>query len=327
MSKRFQRVYVEIGNICNLQCSFCPIVARDKKVMEAALFEKVISEIAPLTEEVCFHLMGEPLLHHKFEEYVELCSRHALPVNITSNGVMLDEKKSDILLHPIIRQINFSLHSFTDNFPDGDLNGYLKKIFDFTKAAMEKRPDLYINFRLWNLDGVKNNEEILQRIENAFQIAINRNIEIGWRKNKKITGRVYLHFDTRFEWPSMSAPFRSTKGRCHGLSSHFGIHADGTVVPCCLDKEAGIKLGDCTNKKITEIIDGPRASKIAAGFKQGNLVEDLCQRCRFIERFDRSSKVETREILKNPTLVKTIRKSIEEIDEGKTLSYEEVFES
>jgi radical SAM protein with 4Fe4S-binding SPASM domain len=83
----------------------------------------------------------------------------------------------------------------------------------------------------------------------------------------------------------MDLPVLGTKGTCYGLSSHFGILVDGTVVPCCLDKEACISLGRIQNESLTEILANPRSQALLDGFRKKKLVEGLCQRCQYIERF------------------------------------------
>ncbi len=260
--------------------------------MDEKLFAKIIRDISPLTAEVCFHLMGEPLTHPKLARFLAICIEADVPVNITTNGLLLDSAKTDILLNPIVRQVNFSLHSFRSNFKDRDINVYLNSVFEFTKQALIKRPDLYINFRLWNLNESESesNEEIFLAIEHTYKIILNRSVHVELNKSKKIMGRLYLHFDSQFDWPSLQAPLQSTTGFCHGLGSHIGIHADGTVVPCCLDKEAGIPLGNCQNESVESIVNSKRAQQIREGFKKGQLVEDLCQRCQFIRRFDKKIK-------------------------------------
>lgn len=285
--KRFKKVYVEISNICNLQCDFCPEVEREKTVMGPELFKKIIAEIAPLTEEVCFHLMGEPLAHPLFSDYVGLCAGEGLPVNITSNGLLLNDARAEALLSPIVRQVNFSLHSFQANFGAKDFVPYLDKIFDFTKLAFERRPDLYINYRLWNLAGSEsiNNRAMLSHIEKAFGALLGRRVDVRSRKNENVVHRLSMNFDTRFEWPSPKAPVRGSAGFCHALSSHVGILADGTVVPCCLDKEGVMSLGNGRDG-VGQALAGERAVRIAEGFRKNRLVEDLCRRCTFISRFD-----------------------------------------
>lgn len=287
--KRFTKVNIEISNICNLQCSFCPEVVRTKKLMSLDLFQNIIKQVAPLTEQVCFHLMGDPLVHPKLEEMVKICEEHDVKIFFVTNGLLMREKQSELLLSPAFRQVNFSLHSFPDNFPDKDPTDYLNRIFSYTDKAMEKRSDLYINFRLWNLQDVSNtsqrNLDMLKRIEDHFQVQVSANVNVRHKKSIHLKNRLYLHFDTEFVWPSMDLPVLGTSGRCHGLSSHFGILADGRVVPCCLDKEAAITLGSVEEQPLIEILDSPRAKAILNGFKNKKLLEGLCQRCQYIERF------------------------------------------
>jgi radical SAM protein with 4Fe4S-binding SPASM domain len=286
--KRFQKAYVEISNVCNLQCDFCPEVVRDKDIMGRELFERVIGEVAPLAEQVCFHLMGEPLTHPHFTDYVALCAERSLPVNITTNGTLLNEPRIAALLNPIVRQVNFSVHSFASNFPGQDIAPYLEKILDFTRRALVERPDLYINYRLWNLAGADEakNAGIIARVEHAFGVALDKSVDVRWRKGRHVVGRLYLHFDTRFDWPNPSAPLQSDRGTCRALTSHVGILSDGTVVPCCLDKEGVIVLGDIKRKTLTAILAEERAEAMRRGFQEGRLVEDLCRRCTFISRFN-----------------------------------------
>lgn len=287
--RQFSKVNIEISNICNLQCSFCPEVIRAKKLMDLSLFKKIIEQVAPLTEQVCFHLMGDPLVHPELEQFVEVCDQHQVKIFLVTNGVLMREKQSELLLHQAFRQVNFSLHSFSDNFKDKDPTAYLEKIFAFTDKAFEKRPDLYINYRLWNLQDTRGtgeqNRDMLKRIEERFQTKMDTHVDVRSEKSIKIKNRLYMHFDTEFVWPALELPVLGTKGKCYGLSSHFGILADGTVVPCCLDKEGKIPLGNIKDRSVTEILADERSQSILKGFKERKLVENLCQRCQYIERF------------------------------------------
>lgn len=287
--KQFQRIYVEIGNICNLQCTFCPEVERDQKRLDESEFQKILDQLSPLTDQICFHVMGEPLAHPLFPQFVEIAQKKNIPVEITTNGTLLNQITEDSLLQPIIRQVNFSLQSYFDNFPQSDPETYLKKIFSFVKKAMNARPDIYLNFRLWNLSerDLKDelNSKLLLRIESEFQIKINPNLDLRLRKSKKLLDRLYLHYDSRFEWPNPKDPVLREKGTCHGTRSHIAIHADGSVVPCCLDKEANINLGNIFHMPLTEILDSTRFKNIRQGFEEKRLVEELCKKCQFATRF------------------------------------------
>jgi len=288
-TKRFKKVYIEISNICNLQCTFCPTVDRDKKQMTKDALESTLRQVRPWAERVCFHVMGEPLQHPEFSEFVAVGEELDAPLEITTNGTLLKDDKREALLNSAVVQVNFSLQSFADNFPQADAATYLKNIFSWISEARKRRPDLYINLRLWNLGdagpAAQKNAYFLESIEKEFGIEVNRRVDPGFKKSKNLVDRVYLHFDSRFVWPQKSQPLRSEKGSCHGVRSHVAIHADGRVVPCCLDKEADIVLGDLSKNSFAEIVLNDRTEDMRRAFEAGRLIEDLCQRCTFIERF------------------------------------------
>lgn len=287
----FKKIYIEISNICNLQCSFCPEVERPKKIMNAEEFLVIIKKVKKSTEEIALHLMGEPLAHPEFKKIIEICQQQNVIINLTTNGTHLYRYDKDFFFNPCFKQINFSVHSFKDNFPGKNIWPYLDDILLFSQLALSQKPDLYINYRLWNLNTSINqndeNIEILEYIQNFFGIPINARINTSLNKSKKILGKIYFHFDTRFEWPNLNSPDRrpDNQGFCYGLKSHIGIHADGTVVPCCLDKEAILSLGNIHVSSLEDILHSPRALKIADGFAQNKVTEDLCRKCQYIDRF------------------------------------------
>lgn len=286
---QYNKVNIEIGNVCNLQCSFCPPVERENTMMSLAVFTSIIEQVAPLTEQVTLHLMGDPLVHPMLSEFIKVCEKFRVPIFLVTNGVLLNSVREELLLHPIFRQVNFSLHSFHDNYGDKDPSIYLGKIFKFAERALVERPELYINYRLWNLDvpmGVgTHNRSMLERVCSHFDFKFDQNIDVRHNKSVRIKNRLHLHFDTEFTWPALDLPLLGARGTCYGLSSHFGVLADGTVVPCCLDKEGKIPLGNVKEQSLTAILGNERSQKLLKGFKENKLVEKLCQRCQYITRF------------------------------------------
>lgn len=290
-AKRFQKIYVEIGNVCNLQCSFCPEVDRQKAQMEEDQLRRTLREVKSHTERVCFHVMGEPLNHPLFSRFVAVAGEEGVSLEITTNGTLLGGEKEEALFHPAVAQVNLSLQSFFDNFPSADPETYLRKIFAFCQRALRERPDLYVNLRLWNLPPGSSedslNERLLLRIEQEFGegIKVNRRVDSRLRKSKRLTGRLYLHYDTRFAWPDPAAPEGPAAGRCWGTRSHLAILTEGTVVPCCLDKEARLALGDLEKQTFADILAGTRLNRMKQGFENNQLTEELCRRCTFARRF------------------------------------------
>lgn len=263
--------------------------------MSAEDFRLIVGKISPYTEMVCLHLMGEPLAHPQLSEIIETCAQARLPVFFVSNGVLLREDKVELLTNPIFKQISFSLHSFFDNFPDKKPTSYLQKIFNFSETVLGANPKLFINYRLWNLGqktpAQNRNAEMLTLVEKHYhcRVPIPSSLEEG--KSFRLARHTFLHFDSEFTWPALSHSIHFTEGTCHGLRSHIGILADGSVVPCCLDKEGVINLGNILKQDLSEILANPRAKAMAHGFRRGVLTEPLCQRCNYIERFARPANV------------------------------------
>lgn len=283
------KIYIEISNICNIQCSFCPVVERDKEIMNVDDFEKILIQAKPKAKEICLHLMGEPLAHPKIKEILQICDDNDVQIQLTTNGILINRYQDLIINSKCIRQINFSLQSYKDNFPNKDLRQYLIPILGFTLRLFEARPQTYVNLRLWNVDSnTSDNEEIFSEVEKFYEIEINRSVDVGNIKSKRIWNRVYLHFDSRFDWPDMKLPHQGDTGRCHGVLNHIGIQADGVVVPCCLDKEAQINLGNCLEEDLDSILNSSRVNAMRSGFQNNKRVEELCKHCTYISRFTKS---------------------------------------
>ena len=286
-SFRFQRVYVEITNICNLRCDFCAGTTRPLASMDAAFFERVLQQIAPLTDQVCLHVLGEPTLHPHFATIMELCAAAGMQVNLTTNATLLPEKSNLLLQNRALRQINFSLQSLRRGA--GLDHDTLEAILEFSRQAACLRPELYINFRLWTLHNLHTpthsdfNAAVLARIAAGLGCEI-PHLPPG-RKSVRLTGRAYLHTDTVFDWPGDLTTQAREHGFCHALSTHCAILADGTVCPCCLDADGRIALGNLHDASLTTILDSPRARAMAAGFAAGRMVEAVCRHCTYCRRF------------------------------------------
>jgi radical SAM protein with 4Fe4S-binding SPASM domain len=284
-SPRFQRVYVEITNICNLRCRFCVPPSRPAAVMEPDFFAAVLQKVRSLTDEICLHVLGEPLTHPQFPLLLEICAQAGLHVNLTTNAVLLGRRQETILEAAPIRQINFSLHALVQ-----EKNPNMKTLADvlnFCRASLNRRPDLYVNLRLWNLDSPTALQEdadwILKRI--AEELRVDAVQAPPGRKSRRLLERIYLHQDTKFSWPGTTDLEKREHGYCHALRTHCAILVDGTVCPCCLDAGGRLALGNIRHATLEEILNGPRAVAMYNGFGRGKLVEPLCQTCDFCRRF------------------------------------------
>lgn len=286
MKKRFKKVYVEITNVCNLSCNFCPKTERTKKFITVEEFRHVLSEIRPYTDYIYLHLMGEPLLHPQLEELLEVAASLEFKVNITTNGTLLLNQR-DILLHAkALRQINVSLHSFEANEANMTLLEYVTNVLEFIKIA-QTTTNIISSVRLWNMDSDdleganERNQEILELIETYHPQEISLAKLLMNTKQLKLSERAYLNMAEKFQWPDVSLSNLNSEVFCYGLRDQIGILVDGTVVPCCLDHEGDIPLGNVYQESFHDIITGTRAMSIYEGFSRRQAVEELCKKCHY----------------------------------------------
>ena len=285
-------VYIEITNVCNLHCSFCPCGKEpaSRTFMDSKLFEDCIAGAQEIgATSVYFHVLGEPTLHPGFAHYLKKLEQTPLKLTLTTNGTTIERTGHQILVSPAVRQVNFSTHAYAE-LPRETAERYLQNVLDFCSLAIVERPDLYINLRLWNVgaeDASSWNSNMLKRIHETFGVEVTPGHFCSRHKSFNITGRVYLHEDTRFEWPSLSERIGKeiVAGTCRALDTHIAILHDGRVVACCLDHSGQITLGHIGEQSLDEIINSPMALNIKEGFAQHELRHPFCQTCNFCKRF------------------------------------------
>ncbi|WP_257117008.1 radical SAM/SPASM domain-containing protein [Aliarcobacter cibarius] len=282
---------MELTNICNLKCTFCPPKLMPNKIMDLDTFDRLNFELKNFTNELAYHIVGDPLVLTNLEEYLNISLKQGLKVNITTTANNINVKHYKALLNPAIKQINFSLNSYNANSHKKSFEEYLNPILDFVKFAQENKHEYFINFRIWNLNNEKTafdfNSKTFDKLNSFFDSKLNINeIYETKPKNIRVDRKIFINFDEYFSWPSLKNEVVSLKGFCYGLSSHFGILANGTVVPCCLDLDANINLGNIHEFSIKEILESPKAKQMIQGFKNNILIEELCQKCEYRKRFD-----------------------------------------
>lgn len=262
----YKKVYVEITNNCNLNCSFCIHNDRDKKFMTLSEFEIILSKLKNHTKYLYFHILGEPLLHPLINEFINkaIISYY---VNITTNGYLIDKIKDN----QNIRQLNISLHSFNSSYKLS-LSEYMNNIFD----TISSLSNTYISYRLW----VNNeyNDQIISFLEEKYHVKIDKN-----KRSNKLSDKIYLDFNDEFIWPDLKNNLNLTKGKCYALRDHLGILVDGTVIPCCLDSKGTINLGNIYKEDIESIKNKERYKKMYMGFTNYDKIEPLCQNCNFLK--------------------------------------------
>ena len=246
-----KKAYIEITNRCNLRCSFCPGTKRAPRTMTPAEFDFVLERLTGQVEYVYLHVMGEPLGHPQLAELLALAAARERKVCITTNGTLLARQTETLLAAPTLHKVSVSLHSFEGN--DGAQERerqYLEEVWSF--AALIPQP---------------------QRDDDALRGG-----------SFRLRDNLYLERAKKFDWPDLSAQERGTQF-CYGLRDQLGVLADGTAVPCCLDYEGDIALGNLFTQPLAEILQSERACALREGFSRRCPSEELCRRCGFAARF------------------------------------------
>ena len=280
MAKRFNKIYLEISNVCNLSCAFCPGTKRRPRIMETAEFAALLPKLQPWTDYLYFHLMGEPLCHPYLQEYLRLAGEAGFKVILTTNGTLLSDRQDILLAAPGLHKVNISLHAFEANDLQMSFEDYLSGCFAFGKAAEGQK---LVSYRLWNGGGQDAlNRQILDTMKQYFP-----GQWVQERKGIRIGQRVYLEYGDKFDWPDLSAQDGGETVFCYGLRDQLGVLCDGTGVPCCLDHEGDLALGNLLTDSMEDILESPRARAIFEGFSRGQAAEELCRKCGYARRFSR----------------------------------------
>ena len=275
--KKFKKIYIEITNICNLNCSFCSKVEKPKRTMTKEEFTHILSEIKPYTDNIYLHVKGEPLLHPNLIDFLHIAEEHNIKVNLTTNGVLFPRKVNELAKCNSLQKINFSLHS-ENNVPN-----YLEDIFN----SVENLKDKTIIYRLWTLQNGKFDEKSTKTVEKIidyYKLSPETVEKIYNENNVKITPTIYVDKDNEFEWPDDNKE-ETTNGFCMALKTQIAILVDGTVVPCCLDSNGKINLGNIYTDSFESIVNSKRCQDLKKSFQDRKPCEKLCLSCTYKNRF------------------------------------------
>ena len=269
---KFKRIYIEITNVCNLNCSFCSKSSKSNREMTFEEFKEVLSKINNYTDYIYLHVKGEPLTHHNLDKILDITKEYNKKVCITTNGVFLKDKLPILKKYDNIYQINISLHS------ENNKKNYLEDIISSVNEISS-----YISYRFWTLDNNKMDNKTKEYIKVLKEVYNKEEIYDGI----KLKDKVYLSLDNKFIWPSINSDYYNERGICLGAKTQLAILSDGTVSICCLDSEGVSNLGNIYLSTMEDILDSDKYQNILKGFNDHKVYLDICKHCSYKERFDK----------------------------------------
>ena len=251
--------------------------------MPLFLFEKILSEIRGRVRIVSLHVLGDPLCVANLHEYINIAKQYNINLDIVSSGVYLQREKFEILCSENIHQISFSLDSVYDKNNEKSLlkkyeksnihearEQYFNMIYDFYSYLRAKNNNTFVNLRIF---GNHDYSHILE---------VYKDYELDSKKRRiRLDYRFFLRFGKKFSWNNKGQIHRNSKPYCHASITQLSILSNGIVVPCCIDCDATMRLGDLQNQSFKEILD----SKIFNDFNHSQMhcvnLPDKCLSCDF----------------------------------------------
>ncbi len=267
--KKLNKIYIEITNACNLNCSFCIKNKRTIKYMTVNEFIFILDKIRPICNNIYLHVLGEPLMHPDIIEFIRIANEKGFNVMLTTNGYLINKLNKDIR----IKRLNISLHSYNTKYKIS-LNDYLINIFDYIDSISD---NTFINLRFWLKDD--NTKDIIEFINKRYNLCI-ENIEDNSKIN--VCNNIFIDTFHEFIWPDLDNNYYNEFGKCLGLRDHIGILSDGTIIPCCLDSMGVINLGNIYKDNIDDIYNSKRVNDMINNFRNNKKCEELCRHCSFL---------------------------------------------
>ncbi|GAA8399077.1 radical SAM/SPASM domain-containing protein [Helicobacter pylori] len=278
--KPFKKIYIELSDICGLQCGFCPNPKNIRGVMPLELFEKVCKEAVPLTPMITLHVLGDPCKLKNLNRYLSTAKRFSLKVDLVTSGAYLHNFET--LLQDAIYQISISLDAGLDNHNKLNRHRYIQKILEFCHYKCEKNSEVFLNLRIQD-STLEKHQNLIKPFLESFECVSLETLKSQGRA--RLFKKSFLNIQKTFKWPNLNAqnPLnqKSKIPYCYGLIKQIAILSNGVVVPCCMDTQAHINLGDLNHTPLKDVLNSQKAMAIKTHFLKGEALEPLCQNCSY----------------------------------------------
>ena len=118
------QILVDLTEVCNLACIHCPHPAfkvsahYSASYLDPELNAKMVGEVrshgSSVTQYIRYTGNGEPLIHPKAYDIIEYAVRYSgVPVTLTTNGTIMNERRTRRLLEAGVHMIDVSIDAFT----------------------------------------------------------------------------------------------------------------------------------------------------------------------------------------------------------------------
>ena len=304
-----ERCYLEVTSDCNYRCAWCvhPRLKRPKRHIGWDLACEALRQIREheIARNLYLNFIGEPLLYPRLFELVQRARRLGLPVHLITNGSLLDRERLEAIGAAGLASIKVShVGSADGSVPPPEaasagLTGLIRALRGTNTRVgvvlMTSLPDLPRGIPgLRTLCTAAELDRTVARVHALASQAVEvtpleevrrRLTDIDWRwwnAAIALNQTLFLEIRPMLDWGNALGPaglVPATHGSCGALRDKVGILESGDVVPCCVDYEGEMTLGNLRERPLVEILESPLARRLRESFARQEVVLPKCATC------------------------------------------------
>ena len=287
-------IYIEPTNICNLQCSFCfhanNAMRRKKGTMTFKTFKRLVDDVKSFKPNLVLHHSGESFVHKELFDFIRYAKKAGLRVSLTTNGTLVDKNDFEIL-DTGIDGINISLagvdkEDYANVRPGTEFDTLMENITALAKNKLKRNLATKLTINVvetkFNRPKIPLFKKRIESINGIDGVIVRRLMD--WGGTLDISK---LHITPFWRSWAMYANkyFKlATKGTlCEAINDGGAILWNGTVVPCCIDFNGTMTLGNINEQKFLDIWNGEKSNQIRKMLRsvENTKKHPTCGPCRF----------------------------------------------
>ncbi|MBI4871924.1 MAG: radical SAM protein [Candidatus Riflebacteria bacterium] len=271
-------LWLEPTNACNRHCEGCPTGAGQGRAQGYVTLDLVASVVEQAREYgamIYFHLIGEPMLHPDLPRMIRMAHDAGLPTALFTHATLLDRSRGKALIDSGLDWLGFSFDGFERVTYEGIRKGdRYEAVLSNILGFLELRRELGARGPYCYLTTVDPTASKLADLGSDWRLLETRLQKAGLDRLERVAPHAWadaLAADTR---PTPARP-----SRCPAPWAGLAMLWNGTVVPCCLDLEGEMPVGDLKTQTIREVWNGQPLRQLRQAFAAGRW-EDLPAPCR-----------------------------------------------
>ena len=285
-------VSIEPTTSCNLRCPECPSglrsFTRPTGMLQPEFFRKVIDEVSDRVLYLTFYFQGEPFLNPSFLDMVNYAAGKKMYTATSTNAHYLDDDMARRTVESGLDRLIISIDGTTqETYEQYRIGGKLEKVLEGTRNIVKWKKQLNKStpYLVFQFLVVKPNEHQTEEVKKLAK-------EMGVDDVAFKTAQVYDYKNGNALIPENEKYSRYKQqadgtyaiknkllNHCWKLWHSCVITWDGSIVPCCFDKDAGHKMGSLGTQTFREIWNNESYQLFRNSLMKSRKEIDICKNC------------------------------------------------